>query len=146
MSDYVQTCSYGKATMDMTNSKIVTVKLPCSGTARVGVPPVNWTYNSCSNGNLIQWMLEAEYQILNVLKVQHKKYRHHVLITPRNMSGWAGPECSWSGTAVMGFAMGDYSWAWINGDGWDENQVRTRVRLLQGSAARGGELGGVAVA
>lgn len=31
LSDYVATCSYGKAKLDRTNSRIVTIRLPCQG-------------------------------------------------------------------------------------------------------------------
>lgn len=35
LSDYVGTCSYGKARLDRSNSRIVTISLPCNGTGKM---------------------------------------------------------------------------------------------------------------
>ncbi len=66
MSDYVATCSYGKAQFDALNSRILTVKLPCSGVGPVTRTP--WTANSCSDDNLFNWMHEVEDYIDNELR------------------------------------------------------------------------------
>lgn len=66
LSDYVSTCSYGKATLDATNSRIVTIRLPCSGISHV--TGMRWDSSSCDQANLFFWMQEAEWYIENVLQ------------------------------------------------------------------------------
>lgn len=52
-----------------------------------------------------------------------RRYRHHVIITPKGMSNWAGAGCTWSGMGSIGMAMTTWSYAWINGDNWNFPQV-----------------------
>ncbi|KXZ53822.1 hypothetical protein GPECTOR_6g740 [Gonium pectorale] len=123
-TDYVATCSYGKARFDQQNTRILTVKLPCNGTGHV--TGMRWTSDSCSQDNLFNWMYEVEYYIDNVLKPpswNHRRFRHHIIITPRNMTGWAGAGCDWSGVGSVGMAQGSWSYAWISGDSWQTKQV-----------------------
>ncbi|KAG2492538.1 hypothetical protein HYH03_009203 [Edaphochlamys debaryana] len=123
-ADYVATCSYGKATFDASNSRILTVKLPCSGVSKV--TKMAWDSSSCTKDNLFNWMYEVEYYIDNVLKPldwNHRRYRHHVIITPRNMTQWAGPACDWSGMGSIGMAQSTWSYAWVSGDSWQQKQV-----------------------
>ncbi|EFJ50649.1 hypothetical protein VOLCADRAFT_103856 [Volvox carteri f. nagariensis] len=124
MSDYIATCSYGKAQFDQYNTRIVNIALPCNGTGHATKMP--WNSSSCSRDNLFNWMYEAEYYIDNVLKPKdwnHRRYRHHVIITPPNMPQWAGSECNWSGMGSIGMAQGTWSYAWISGDSWKTKQV-----------------------
>ncbi|GIL56995.1 hypothetical protein Vafri_12260 [Volvox africanus] len=124
MSDYIATCSYGKATFDQYNSRVLTIQLPCSGTGHVTKMP--WDSSSCTRDNLLNWMYEVEWYIDNVLKPRdwnHRRYRHHVIITPRNMMDWAGPDCNWSGMGSIGMAQGTWSYVWISGDNWNTKQV-----------------------
>jgi hypothetical protein len=58
-----------------------------------------------------------------VLGINHRRWRHHVLVLPRNMSAWMGSGCTWAGNAVVGFAASSWSYAWINGDLWDKQQL-----------------------
>ncbi|KAG2433192.1 hypothetical protein HYH02_012734 [Chlamydomonas schloesseri] len=122
--DYVATCSYGKAQFDQTNTRILTVKLPCSGVSKVS--KMAWDSSSCSKDNLFNWMYEVEYYIDNVLKPKdwnHRRYRHHVIITPPNMQKWAGSDCDWSGMGSIGMAQSTWSYAWVSGDNWQTKQV-----------------------
>ncbi|GLC60822.1 hypothetical protein PLESTB_001679900 [Pleodorina starrii] len=124
MSDYIATCSYGKAQFDQYNTRILNVQLPCNGTGRV--TKMKWDSDSCSRDNLFNWMYEVEWYIDNVLKPKdwnHRRYRHHVIITPPNMTSWAGPDCDWSGMGSIGMAQGTWSYVWISGDNWNTKQV-----------------------
>lgn len=62
--------------------------------------------------------------------LNHKRFKHHVLVLPKNMKDWMGPGCSWAGNAVVGFAEAAWSYAWINGNNWDKIQVGCRLRSL----------------
>lgn len=53
--------------------------------------------------------------------INHRRYRHHVLVLPPRMSDWMGPSCTWSANALVGFpGAGMFSYAWVNGDLWDK--------------------------
>lgn len=73
MSDYIATCSYGKAQFDQFNSRILTVQLPCNGTSKV--TKMMWDSSSCSRDNLFNWMYEVEWYIDNVLKPKDWNHR-----------------------------------------------------------------------
>ena len=52
-------------------------------------------------------------------------YRHIVLVLPKRMRVWAGPDCDWTGMGQVGpYATGPsgeylYGVAWISGDYWN---------------------------
>lgn len=62
-----------------------------------------------------------------MLGINHMQYAHHILIYPPNMGSWGVPtpgnSCGWAGNAVLGMAMGTWSYIWLAGDFWNHNQL-----------------------
>lgn len=61
------------------------------------------------------------------LQIPIKRYIHHVLIYPPGLSTWGLPadgSCAWAGNAVVGMAMGTWSYAWLAGEFWRQPQVK----------------------
>lgn len=119
LSNYYSNCSYGKAQMHPNNSVVVTVPLACSGVSPQS--SISWDAQSCSAQNLYGWMFQAEAYVAGVLGIDFTRFKHHVMVLPRNASGWGGPSCAWSGQGILGLMRGaSYSYAWVSGDVWDQ--------------------------
>eukprot|EP00798_Chlamydomonas_sp_ICE-L_P019524 gene19524-26200_t len=101
MAGYLSTCSYGKAPFTKLYTLTLSVKLPCSGTTHDSGQ--YFDSKACDANNLMLIAAEADWYVLNVLKINHRRYRHHILVMPQTTK--AG--CGWSGTAVVGMAT-DY--------------------------------------
>lgn len=124
MSEYVGYCSLGKASFTPQNTLVVRITLPCKGTS-------NATGNAfdvgiCDGNNLVETAYLADWTANN-LKIKHKAFVHHILVYPKGLSSWARSTddagCSWAGKSVIGMAQGTWSYIWISGDFWRQQQL-----------------------
>lgn len=125
MSDYVSYCSLGKAQLTPRNTKVVNLVLPCQGTS----PATGNTFDAtrCDSNTLVELAYLADFTAWNQ-SIDHMAYVHHVLVYPNNLNSWATSPgdpvgCSWAGKSVVGMAKGTWSYIWISGDFWQQQQL-----------------------
>ena len=126
MSDYVGYCSLGKASFVPRNTLVVKMVLPCKGTSQATGNPFDATL--CDSSNIVEMAYLADWTAAQQ-KIKHMSYVHHVLIYPEGLNSWATTPsgdpigCSWAGKSVVGMAQGTWSYIWISGDFWKQQQL-----------------------
>ncbi|PNH06719.1 hypothetical protein TSOC_006886 [Tetrabaena socialis] len=86
LADYYDTCSYGKATIDVERSLVVgPITLPCSGTTSggSGAKPEPWTVTSCHDNNPFGWFNWAEQYTVKTMGVNLTVFNHRIMIMPK---------------------------------------------------------------
>ncbi len=125
LGPYVSACSRDIGLVSPSNTRVLDVKLDCSGALESTGD--KWTYGSCSGDNLMRLAYAADEYAETVAGINPRKFRHHVLVLPRRANEWMGSTCNWAGTAVLGFSSPAWTYLWIAGEVWDSPQVSVFV-------------------
>jgi hypothetical protein len=77
-------CSNGQANLDVSNSVVINVPFPCSGTLKSGK---NFSINSCSDNNIneVNWHKYAAEYAERYLGYSVNRFHHRILIMPKNL-------------------------------------------------------------
>ena len=127
LASYFGTCSYGRAKLSPSTTRIISnVTMPCSGTTS----GVSWSVNSCTPLDYYGWQLWLQAWSAEQ-GIDVSPYVHRIIVLPKNLTSFMLPasDCGFTGIGVVGpvvsaatYAPGVFSFAWISGDYWNQPQ------------------------